>query len=92
MGAIKTLVIDVMEIDIKRSRRNDPYRCPVARAIRHVLKKNLFSVAVVAGIRVGNKSTAMPKRVLRFIQKFDRYEPVKPFSFRLPVSITQTTG
>lgn len=64
--------------------------CPVAKAIFEAIgwqKLGVFLYLPIAQIQRGNQTLKyqVPKRAIKFIKAFDRYGPVKPFSFWLMV-------
>lgn len=84
----KTIVVAVKQIDIDRGYTMSCSGCPIARAIRRSIKKS-------KGVRVGNSwvhvgakaiKGSLPKRARAFIERFDSYETVKPFTFTLELA------
>ena len=73
--------IKVKQIDIERGVRQDVCKCPVALAIRRVIKKAPISVLGDYCIGVGSHQYAGPKKVGDFITVFDKGGEVKPFNF-----------
>jgi hypothetical protein len=81
------MLINVTEECIKRGFRVDCGRCPVAVALREC-----FGDAVSVGydlIRINDKSLVTPKVVRKFIDTFDKGDPVKPFTFILDLEKLQ---
>lgn len=85
---MKTVKIDITWGDINQGRKKNCERCPVALAILRALKieKHVF----VGGTNVtipslGFNSFAFPEEVTRFIENFDSWRHVEPFSFILEI-------
>jgi hypothetical protein len=89
--------IDVLKTDIKKGKRREPRSCPVARAVCRTLRsqlKNFEGVSVYggpSGIALNttddvSETIDAPIRASRFISKFDKGKPVKPFSFYLTIN------
>jgi len=76
--------ITVTKEDIQKGRRENPWFCPIARAIKRQCKLTRSTVSV--GERtatVNHKILNIPKSAQSFIDKFDNKKSVKPFSFYL---------
>lgn len=77
-----TVMVKVGPLDIKRGWRCSPGHCPVARAMKRALGSRHMHVATeywdVDGAVFPN-----PREVTLFIKRFDRGQPVKPFTFRI---------
>lgn len=77
------MLIKVTEWHINRGMPEHGDKCPIALAIRG--KVRWKSVYVDPGvIEVGCSSGRPPKKVSKFIRRFDAGKKVRPFSFRLP--------
>lgn len=83
--------IEVTQDDIKFGQRRKACECPVAQAIRRripsVFELSVGRTAVVIGF-VKDKPVAtlpLPHEVTRFINDFDTFEEVAPFSFELEI-------
>lgn len=82
--------IEVTEEDIKDGVRENVKQCPVARAVLRQLDFAEVVEVSMGGIDInfdvpGRKFIRykIPKKVMRFIQRFDEGKSVKPFSFVL---------
>ncbi len=71
--------IKVKQIDIDRGIPQDVCRCPVALAVRRVIKK--ARITVCNDIQVGNRQFDFPCKTETFITAFDKGIEVKPFNF-----------
>lgn len=83
--------ISVNTKHIQAGEVGDSEQCPIAHAIREAVNKSCLKALVkdrsvsVDGdeITVGSLTMTPPKKVSRFVEKFDNSEEVKPFSFTL---------
>lgn len=91
-----TKKIHVSQKHIAQGRRHDPWKCPVALAVReelnapinlkvsvglwHILKYD--DINIVSG-RWSSATAYTPRSVARFIKKYDKKEKVQPFNFIL---------
>ena len=76
--------IIVTKEDIQNGRRENPYLCPIARAIKRQCKYTGRRVSVGCRVATVNYRTLdIPKSAQKFIDDFDNKKPVKPFSFNL---------
>jgi hypothetical protein len=83
-GNEEHMKITVTQEDIDRGFRKSGGGCPVALAL--VRQTHDTTVLVDCGkIMTAKGSISMPKRVKAFVSTFDKSEPVKPFSFSLPL-------
>jgi hypothetical protein len=79
--------IIVTQKDIDKGLKSSCYECPIAHAFKRKVKNRIrYSFAVNSeSIEYVTKdlwcSYALPKEAKRFIQRFDRDQPVKPFTF-----------
>ena len=79
------MIIRVTQRDIKMGVPGVVSGCAVALALSRQLKprrKLAVSVGDTYDIRGIENDIPLPKKVQRFITKFDASEPVKPFTFR----------
>ena len=74
--------IKVTAEDIKRGKRQDCWRDPVARAARRATSKSAWVGYFTMGLD-GRKARKLPKKVASFVSRFDAGKPVKPFSFEI---------
>ena len=80
--------IEVTQKDIDKGVRGECALCPIARAIK---SSSNFKRVYVNGKTIdvwyrgdqGIKTYKLPKKAQTFVKRFDRQEPVKPFSFKL---------
>lgn len=84
------LRIEVKQTDIVAGVANNGRFCPVARAIRRVLRRE---GRPTRGLWAGNwrfvlagQSTAWPEETVAWIKRFDRSQPVLPFAFDLEIA------
>lgn len=83
--------IEVTEMDIKRGKRGDICKCPIARATNRLLKS--ARVTGFATLYLNTKrdrsgisrSYVLPKKAYNFVQCYDSHKAVKPFSFTVNV-------
>lgn len=78
----------IIKKDIKHGERNSCADCPIALAVKRMLK--LDNVLVYSHVRVIDNSLKatyykLPKKATDFILKFDEGHTVKPFTFELRV-------
>ena len=76
--------IIVTQEDIDRGEPTECGRCPVARAIKRATGRKRLKVWT-AMVIISQKRFSLSQRVTDFIYAFDNAEPVKPFSFSLPL-------
>lgn len=69
---------------IKNGCRMDPCGCPVALAIRDVVKDDDVSVGPWQ-VHVGGKGIRLPPAAVLFVRWFDENLRPQPFEFELPV-------
>lgn len=83
---MKKIEVEVTALDIKRGIKGDPYRCPVARALRRASCKRDV-VAGMGNIFIGPPSDRRwwhtPADVREFIDDFDNGAEVSPMKFTL---------
>jgi len=83
------MIVHVKKRHIKFGEPSCSSRCPVALAINVVdgfNKEVLVSPKdkdLRGGIKIGNKHYHAPRSVERFVNRFDKGKPVKPFNFKL---------
>lgn len=83
--------ISVNTKHIKAGVIGDDAQCPIAHAVREAVNRTCLkgllkdrTISVDGGeIKVGSLTMTPPKKVERFVEKFDNSEEVKPFSFTL---------
>ena len=79
--------IEVTQKDIDKGVQGECQLCPIALAFKR--NSNIKRVYVntksieVLHRETGAKSYELPKKAQTFVKRFDRQEPVKPFSFEL---------
>jgi hypothetical protein len=85
------MLIRVTQADIENGQKTDCYLCPIALAINRAIGKDSSSFWGAQVYRtqltphLGYKQVLTPRRVERFIVRFDHNLPVQPFNFRLAV-------
>lgn len=88
--SIGPITVEVSALDIKRAITGDAFNCAVARALKRL--KRFADITVSSDAIEMTKGTGKnrvklyfdtPKRVQKFIEKFDGSDKVKPFSFTL---------
>lgn len=72
--------VKVTQRHINTGRRNSPWSCPIAKAVRGATGRTA-SVGP-SEFSVGKRTYRLPARSRRFIARFDWGSPVKPFTFR----------
>lgn len=81
------MIIYVTKADIKEGRPTHPVYCPIARALKRQTGKPYHVNG--AGIHLKSKYVPLAEsdksEVVRFQYAFDRYLPVAPFEFNLPL-------
>lgn len=84
------MIITVTKTDIKKGKKESTTCCPIALAVKRKLKKPqliyVFRDEIRFGRQWGNNydnDIDLPKSAVKFIDKFDDGEKVKPFSFTL---------
>lgn len=78
----KRVKIIVTKNNIKNGIRGNPLQCPIAKALRR--KTNTIYSVTPSLIRLWSqpeKYCLTPKKVFKFIRKFDNRKKVNPFSF-----------
>lgn len=73
-------LIEVKEKHIKNGLPCKSASCPIALALNDAGYQRVLVDTNVVRINSGSY-IGLPTRVKRFIQKFDRHKPVKPFKF-----------
>ena len=79
----------MLEMKVKVSKKNirdgtvDSATCPIALAIRDTVGENTDIQVNDDTIQFGNLIFVTPKKAVRFINRFDNSEKVKPFEFTL---------
>ena len=74
--------IQVRAFHIKSGVREDPFYCPIARAI-HAKRPKANVYVDRDGLELNGRLIKLPLRVVRFIEAFDDGKEVKPMSFNL---------
>lgn len=83
--------IEVTEQDIEQGVAGDCENCPAALAINRALKPDFSCdldcefVSIFGGPGAPVLNVATPLIVRTFIERFDDYSRVSPFSFELPI-------
>jgi hypothetical protein len=85
------MIIKVTAKCIKRSWKQDPTRCPVARAFRVLGFKKISVIGDSVDFTTPDglvlTGVLLPMSAQRFIKAFDYDEEVKPFSFRIKATV-----
>lgn len=77
-------VINVTQRDIEMGEPEEPFACPVARAVARAFKKKIGYVGVNGDeFEMRRGYVKAPKSVETFVNKFDKLETVAPFTFTL---------
>lgn len=79
----KQLRVEVKQIDIDRGKPKNPWRCPIARAVRRATNYRP-RVAVEVNCKIGQRVFVLPSRAETFVEKFDDdllCSLLKPFTF-----------
>ena len=70
--------------DIKRGVSANVCKCPVARAARRTLRRQVeVCDLLTVNYRRFDAKYRLPKRALNFINRFDTGKSVKPFTFKI---------
>lgn len=77
------MTIHVTQDDISRGLKNDCCRCPIALAIEPFGRRLFVNEYSISYDRFEEYGIELPKIAVQFIEDFDDYKPVKPFSFNL---------
>lgn len=80
--------IEVTQKDIDNGVQGECQSCPIALAFKRTSNSkrvyvNTKSIDVCHRGNQGVKTYELPKKAQTFVKRFDRQEPVKPFSFEL---------
>ncbi len=81
------LTVEITPLRIKRGKRQESDRCPVAIGLRAAGREagipgwRKVSAGIWYGLRIGTFRATPPNRVADFIEGFDQGRPVKPFTF-----------
>jgi len=79
------MIISLQNKHIKKAGRSSK-TCPIALAIREKFNDQKLVFVHPEGITITGFKTILPTRsVVRFINRYDSYLPVKPFNFKLEV-------
>lgn len=79
--------IEVTQEDIEKGKPRKSSHCPIARAIKQQCRNGTSvqvsedGISIEHNSRYGYASDHPPTRAVRFIERFDRGRPVKPFKF-----------
>lgn len=77
------MIIKVTQDHIDRGIRFWANFCPLAYAISEAVKR--YVTVDRLNVRISGRFIALPEEAKRFASLFDGGEPVKPFSFDLPL-------
>jgi hypothetical protein len=87
-----TITIEVTQEDIDKGEPGEACRCPIARAVSRLTPPGTLVVVDGKGIEfqdleteVGFAGALLPYAAEIFAVRFDRCEPVSPFSFALDI-------
>lgn len=86
---MKTIRVRVTQKDIACGKKDNAASCPLAKAVRRRLGVRSAEIdGFSADINTGAVTLPLPKRAVRFVNRFDWYgrESVKPFSFALKLN------
>jgi hypothetical protein len=75
--------IEVTQDDILRGERNDPDRCPIARALYRTTGIHFEVEEDCIRLRPANVTWGLPCPARRFVVDFDAQRPVQPFGFQI---------
>lgn len=75
--------IKVTKKDIENGKSCNNKCCPIALAIKRTLRQseNIFVDPIC--VQINGRYISLPKRAMRFVEKFDVKESVKPFEFNI---------
>ena len=86
------MIVRIKQHHIKFGVPNCSSRCPVALGIVDIDDSYSFGTEILVspkdkdlrgGIKIGDKHYLAPRSVERFVKRFDKGKPVKPFNFKL---------
>ena len=75
--------IKVTKKDIKNGLPCSDSSCPIALAVRRTLKHREIVTVDSLYVGINGKYSRLSKRAIRFVEKFDSNEIVKPFEFNI---------
>lgn len=75
------LKVTVTQEDIEKGKKNNPKKCPFARACKRVFKKGTLVNIYDNGLDIGSQMLLNTKELSKFINKFDEGKVVKPHTF-----------
>lgn len=80
--------IHVTQEDIDKGERGVASECAIARALKRQIPFAVDVAVLPTSININETSYLMPKKAITFVKRFDSYLSVKPFSFDLPVELS----
>jgi hypothetical protein len=89
---MKPIIVKVTSVDILYGNAKEARLCPIALALKRVVKKpvsvgdiviTIGSYQIIGSRLCGTTKYKAPTAVTRFVHAFDDGKPVKPFTFRL---------
>lgn len=83
--------IEITQEDIRHGCRCDPDCCPVGRALSRAGVSHFGVLGPAVVIADGEQHVTfmqLPEEVTEWILSFDRFEPVRPFTFELGLPVS----
>ena len=80
---MKTIRVSVTKRDIAVGKRGSSYECPIALACRRLGKRWIITIDAARNAKSFKWIANMPDKAQRFIERFDKGRPVRPFTFTL---------
>jgi len=78
--------VEITREDIKTGIRKDPCNCPIAKAFKHstdFIWVEVKPATITFDTGQGYRFMLLPRKVQKFIEKFDKGMKVKPFTFEV---------
>ena len=80
------MIVKVTQEHIDKGRRRATSACPIALALKEQLGHEVVVGEFSTYIGINSDSIPLPRSAQRFVARFDRGKPVKPFNFRVQLS------
>jgi hypothetical protein len=79
------ITVQVTQRDIRLGKHGDPWNCPIARAIKRVVRRGAMEGVIGSYFYLGTETRKLPAKAERFVSDFESKAEVYPFSFVLNV-------
>lgn len=77
--------VNVTQKDISEGLREDCFACPIAQAVRRVIGPCRWFAVGNLDVWFGAIPVSLPVEAKKFINRFEGYQKVEPFSFEMEV-------